>query len=131
MNRLRDQGIDGIFAPNESSASGMLEALRSLGLNRKVHLVGFDSSPPLLQAVSEGDIDALVVQDPYRMGYLGVWTMVQHLEGKNVAPDGQKIQSTGEHVITKLNVESDRTKELFDPAFQAKRKIDAPSHPKN
>src|SRR5207245_1674087 len=103
LNRLRDQGIDGIFAPNESSASGMLEALRSLGMNEKVRFVGFDSSEPLLQAVSEGNIDALVVQDPYRMGYLGVWTMVQHLEGKDVTPDGKKVQSTGEYVITKAN----------------------------
>src|SRR5438132_12617404 len=36
LNNLRDKGIDGIFAPNESSASGMLNAMRSLGLNKKV-----------------------------------------------------------------------------------------------
>src|SRR5262249_34091112 len=64
VNRLRDQ-IDGIFAPNESSASGMLDALRSLDLNRKVRLMGFDSSGPLLQAVREGDVDGLILQDPY------------------------------------------------------------------
>src|SRR5262249_36088190 len=106
LNGLADQGIDGIFAPNESSATGMLKALQSLRLNEKVHLIGFDSSEPLLQAVHDGDIDGLIVQDPYRMGYLGVWTMVQHLEGVDVAPDGQKELNTGETVITRDNLEA-------------------------
>src|SRR5262249_11008156 len=70
LNRLRGRRIDGIFAPNESSANGMLDALRSLGLNGQVRLAGFDSSEPLLQAVREGDIDGLILQDPYKMGYL-------------------------------------------------------------
>src|SRR5262249_53342639 len=74
LNSLRDKGVDGIFTPNESSTSGFLEALRSLNMNKQVRLVGFDASEPLLQALTEGDLDALIVQDPYRMGYLGVWT---------------------------------------------------------
>ena len=48
-----------------------------------------------MQALAEGDLDGLIVQDPYRMGYLGVWTMVQYLEGYNVAPDGKKEQLFG------------------------------------
>lgn len=123
LNSLQDQGIDGIFAPNESSATGMLRALQSLRLNKKVKLVGFDSSPPLLQAVAEGDIDGLVLQDPYRMGYLGVWTVVQHLEGKNVAPDGNKVLGTGEYLVTRENLEDPSTRELFTPELQLKRKI--------
>jgi len=127
LNGLQDQGIDGIFAPNESSATGMLKALQSLGLNKKVRLVGFDSSEPLLQAVQDGDIDGLIVQDPYRMGYLGVWTLVQHLEGKDVAPAGEKEQSTGEYLVTKQNLDEVATRELFDPGIQAKRTVQAPA----
>jgi len=129
LNNLRENGIDGIFAPNESSASGMLLALRSLGLNKRVHLLGFDSSAPLVDALSEGNIDALVLQDPYRMGYLGVWTLVQHLEGKNVSPDGNKTLSTGEYVVTRENLHDPKTRELFDPQSQKQRKIDVPSFP--
>jgi ribose transport system substrate-binding protein len=127
LNNLRDKGIDGIFAPNESSASGMLLALRSLGLEKQVRLVGFDSSAPLVDALRDGSIDALILQDPYRMGYMGVWTLVQHLEGKNVSPDGNKIQSTGEYVVTRENLDEDRTRQLFDPALQAQRRIEVPS----
>jgi ribose transport system substrate-binding protein len=126
LNSLKDEGIDGIFAPNESSATGMLKALQSLGLNKKVRFVGFDSSEPLLQAVQEGDMDGLIVQDPFKMGYLGVWTLVQHLEGKNVSPDGNKVLHTGEHVITRENLDTIATRELFDPELQKKRKIELP-----
>jgi ribose transport system substrate-binding protein len=126
LNNLRDKGIDGIFAPNESSASGMLAALRSLGLNKKVTLVGFDSSAPLVDALREGDINALILQDPYRMGYLGVWTLVHHLEGYEVAAGGKKIQSTGEYVVTRANLDAQSTRELFEPELQPQRKIDAP-----
>jgi ribose transport system substrate-binding protein len=126
LNNLRDKGIDGIFAPNESSTSGMLNAMRSLKLNRQVRLVGFDSSAPLLDALRDGEVDGLVIQDPYRMGYLGVWTMVQHLEGYDVAPDGKKVQSTGEYVVTRDNLDAPETREKFDKDLQAKRKIDVP-----
>lgn len=126
LNRLRDKEIDGIFAPNESSAAGMLAALRSLQLNKKVKLVGFDSSAPLVDGVRNGDVEALILQDPFRMGYLGVWTLVQSLEGYDVCPDGKRVQSTGENVITKANIDSDSTRELFEAEFQNKRKIDPP-----
>ncbi len=130
LTSLSDRGIDGIFAPNESSAQGMVSALRNLGLNKKVKLVGFDSSPPLLQAVKDGDIEALIVQDPYKMGYLSVWTLVLYLEGYNVAPDGQKVQSTGEFVLTRANLEDRASKERFDAAFQKERKMEVPNYPK-
>jgi ribose transport system substrate-binding protein len=128
INRLRDQ-IDGIFAPNESSASGMLDALRSLGMNQKVRLMGFDSSGPLLQAVREGDVDGLILQDPYKMGYLGVWTLVHYLQGYDVAADG-KVLGTGEHVITRDNLDDASTEELYDPEFQQRRVIEAPRYTK-
>ena len=128
LNNLKAKGIDGIFAPNESSANGMLDALRGLDLNKKAHLMGFDSSEPLLQAVREGDMDGLILQDPYKMGYQGVWTLVHHLEGQDVEPGVHKV-STGEYLITRANVLEDEpgqpfdgaTRRLFDPEAQEQR----------
>jgi ribose transport system substrate-binding protein len=120
LSTLRDQEIDGVFAPNESSAGGMLAALRSLKLNRKVKLVGFDSSPNLIDALREGSIDALVLQDPYRMGYLGVWGLVHHLEGCDVAAKG-KYLPTGERLVTRANLESEEIQALFREELQARR----------
>ncbi|HEY1381008.1 MAG TPA: substrate-binding domain-containing protein [Gemmataceae bacterium] len=131
LNQFRDQDgnptIDGIFCCNESSAEGMLDSLRSLGMERKVKLVGFDSGEPLMQAVAAGTIDALILQDPYRMGYLGTWTMVQHLRGYEVVsePDPHYL-STGEFVITKDNVRTEQTLGLYDKDAQARRTIVLP-----
>jgi ribose transport system substrate-binding protein len=133
LNQFRDAAgnptIDGIFCCNESSAEGMLDSMRSLGLERKIKLVGFDSGEPLMQAVAEGTIDALILQDPYRMGYLGTWTLVQHLPPRNnevvTQPDPHYL-STGEFVITKENVLSEQTLGLYDPEVQARRKIELP-----
>jgi ribose transport system substrate-binding protein len=126
--RLKDK-VDGIFAVNESSTSGLLNALRSQGLNKKIRLVGFDSAEPLLDAVEQGDVDGLVVQDPYRMGYLGVWTMVRHLEGDDVSAGGKNL-STGEYLLTKENLHSTKTRERFDADLQTKRTIELPTFKK-
>ena len=124
--------IDGIFAPNESSASGVLDVLRSLDLHRKVRLMGFDSSQPLLQAVAEGEVDGLILQDPYYMGFLGTWTLVRYLEGDDVTFGGKELEkSTGEYLITAENVHDPATLEKFDPVYQAKRRIVVPRFPKN
>lgn len=130
MNRLRDR-IDGIFAPNESSASGMLETLRSLGLNQKVRLMGFDTSDPLLQGIQSGDLDGVIAQDPYRMGYLGVWTLVHHLKGDDVNAGGtQRNLGTGEYVITKDNLNDPEMQALIRPDLQRQRKMEPPVFPK-
>ncbi|HZT81105.1 MAG TPA: substrate-binding domain-containing protein [Gemmataceae bacterium] len=120
LNNLRDEEIDGIFTPNESSTGGMLAALRSLKRQGKVRLVGFDSSPNLLDALDEGNLDGLVLQDPYRMGYLGVWSLVHHLEGYDVAAAG-KYLPTGERVVTKENLHSEEVQALFREDLQAQR----------
>src|SRR5262245_10949542 len=123
LNQFRDR-VDGIFCVNESSADGMLNALRSLNLVRNVKLMGFDSSEPLLQAVEKGEVDGLILQDPYRMGYLGTWAIVQHLRGQEI--DGPLDYSTGEYVITRENVRQQSTLELHDPVVQAARTIATP-----
>ncbi len=92
---------DGVFCPNESSTDGMLQALRKEGVTGQVKFVGFDASPPLIEALKQGEIDALVVQDPYKMGYLGVQTLVAHLRGETVEP----LIDTGVQVVTRENVD--------------------------
>lgn len=84
LDRLRE--ADGIFCPNESSTQGMLLALRKAGLAGKKTFVGFDTSPFLLQALDRGEVDALVAQNPRRMGYLGVVAAVRQLRGEPVEP---------------------------------------------
>jgi ribose transport system substrate-binding protein len=129
LTRFQNNPPDGIFAVNESATSGLLNEMRSQGLNKKIHLMGFDSSEPLLQALKEGDVDGLIVQDPYRMGYLGVWIMVQHLEGYDVSAGGRDL-STGENVVTRGNLDDEATRGLFNPDVQKKRTIKPPEFKK-
>lgn len=104
-------GIDGIFCPNESTSFAMLRVLQDNRWAGKVRFVGFDASDSLVDGLSTGAIDGLVVQDPVRMGYLGVKTMVAHLKGQPVEP---RID-TGVHVVTHDNMNQPEMKALIHP----------------
>jgi ribose transport system substrate-binding protein len=104
-------GIDGIFCPNESTTFGMLLALEKAGLAGKMKFVGFDSSSKLIEGVRQGHIDGLVLQDPFKMGYLAVKTMTQHLKGEKVDP---RID-TGATFVTRQNIDQPEIRELLAP----------------
>jgi ribose transport system substrate-binding protein len=106
--------IDGIFCPNASTAYGMLQALRRQRLTGEVTYIGFDAEPELVEGLREGDIDGLVVQNPVQMGYLGVITMMQVLEGKEV----EKRIDTGVHFIEQDDLEKPELKEVIDPDIE-------------
>lgn len=82
LPQLRE--ADGVFCAQESASVGMLLALRREALLERLVFVGFDSSPTLVEALRAGEIDALVVQDPARMGRLTVEAAVAHLDGRAV-----------------------------------------------
>lgn len=73
--------VDGIFCCNESTTFGMLRALQDSKLAGKVKFVGFDSSRMLVNALENGEIHGLILQDPFKMGYLGVKTIYAFLNG--------------------------------------------------
>jgi len=106
--------IDGIFCPNESTAFSMLGALVDSGLAGKVKYVGFDSSERLVKGLLSGHIHGLVLQDPINMGYLGVKTLVEHLQGKKV----EKEIDTGSEVATPQNMNDPKMKNLLEPDFK-------------
>jgi ribose transport system substrate-binding protein len=103
--------INGVFCPNESTTLGMLRAFEDNGWAGKLHFVGFDASSILVKGVRDGHIDALVLQDPIKMGYLGVKTMVAHLRGENV----DKRIDTGVTLVTHDNLDQPAMKDLVEP----------------
>ena len=107
VDKLKE--ANGIFCPNESSTFGMLLALRQMNLAGKIRFVGFDTSPPLIEALRSGEIDALVAQDPTLMGYQGVKTLVAKLQGKDVP----KTIDTGVRLITRDNLNTPEIKKLL------------------
>ena len=104
--------VNGVFACNESGAAGMLLALQDAGLaGGKVKFVGFDSGETLNTALLAGDIQGLVVQNPMRMGYLGVKSMVAILRGQKVEPR----VDTGVGFVTKANFDSPEMADIVRP----------------
>lgn len=103
--------IDGIFCVNESTTFGMLRALQDAGLAGKVKYVGFDSSAKLVEAMGKGEIHGLVLQNPMKMGYLGVKTLVAHLQGTPV----DKRVDTGVTLVTPENMNEPAVKDLLMP----------------
>ncbi len=113
LNRFGRE-VDGIFCPNETTTIVMTKALRELGrAGGKVKMVGFDAGSQSVIDMEKGDVQGLVVQNPMKMGYLGVMTMVEHLEGKPV----QKRIDTGVRLITPENMGSQEVQELLHPPF--------------
>ncbi len=107
--------LAGVFCPNESSAFGMLLALRARGMAGKVKFVGFDSSEAVVDAMKKGEIAGLVLQNPIRMGYLGVQAAIEALDGKKV----ETRIDTGAMLVTPENMEKAEVMELLRPDFKA------------
>ncbi len=103
--------IHGVFCPNESTTFGMLRALQDAGLAGSVIFIGFDSSKKLVEALENGQIHGLVLQNPFKMGYLGVKTMAAHLDNQPV----EKRIDTGVALVTKDNVNDPDIKAVLTP----------------
>ncbi len=73
--------LNGVFASSEPSSVGTSLALKSRGLAGRVKFVAFDASDTMVDDMKAGVIDAMVVQDPYKMGYEAVKTLVDKLHG--------------------------------------------------
>lgn len=110
LNRYGDD-LDGLFTPNESSTAGTLLALEDAGKAGDIRFLGFDTSELFVKAMRAGELQGIVVQNPYRMGTLGVETMVDHLLGKKIAP---RID-TGVTLITSANLDTPEAQKLLHP----------------
>jgi ribose transport system substrate-binding protein len=95
--------LDGVFASNQPTAEGLYNAIKALkakGVEVTAKVVGFDNSELLIAGLKSGIFDALVVQDPEKMGYLSVKAVVDAINKKPV----EAVIDTGVTVFTKENV---------------------------
>ena len=109
--RAATGGVTGIFCPNESTTFGMLRALQDARLAGKIRFVGFDTSDKMVQALRDGELDALVLQNPFNMGYLAVKTLVGHIHGEKV----ERHIDTGATLVTKENMDQPEIRERLQP----------------
>jgi ABC-type sugar transport system substrate-binding protein len=111
LNKYQER-VTGIFAVCEPNANGVLGALENTGLAGKVKALVFDPSPALIKGMVDGKVHGIVLQDPVTMGYLGVKTIVAHLDGNKV----EKRIVTGEYIATPENMDSESMRKLLEPA---------------
>jgi ribose transport system substrate-binding protein len=114
LNRYGKE-VNGIFGPCEPVANGIIMALRNVGKGGgAVKVIGFDAGTQTIEAMKKGDVQGIIVQNPVRMSYLAVKTMVEHLQGKPV----EKRIDTGVYVVTPENMDTPEMKELLYPPLE-------------
>lgn len=106
--------LAGVFADNESSSAGALQALRGRKA-RGVKLVAFDASDQLIEALREGTIDSLVVQNPFRMGYEATRAIGLKLRGE--APP--RTVDSGATLVRREDLERPEVRALLYPDIKA------------
>src|SRR6185436_4867224 len=75
-------GLAGMFASSEAASIGAIQAIRSRNLSTKVKLITFDSSDLHIEALRDGTINLMLVQDPFRIGYEAVKSLAEKLSGR-------------------------------------------------
>ncbi len=105
----RNKDVQGFYACNAPTAVAALQALQSQ--NRpEIKMVGFDAEKALIDGLKAGQIDALIVQNPYKMGYEGVKAVAMAIKGEPV----EKKIDTGVTVVTKDSLDKPEVKALLN-----------------
>lgn len=112
---LSNPDLVGIFADNNTTGSGVAKVLSETGKQDAIVAIAFDSDPQEVEALRSGALKALVVQDPYGMGYKGVDSVVKALAGEKLPA----YVDTGANIVTKANMEQETFKNLLDPLSRA------------
>ncbi len=107
----KNPGLNGIFAANDQSATGAAQAVINAGLSGKVNIVGWDASAPEQADVMSGAISALVLQNPFKMGYDSVKAMVLSLRGGPAVA----TEDTGVSFVTPANLTSSQIVAALTP----------------
>ncbi|NUQ88468.1 MAG: ABC transporter substrate-binding protein [Glycomyces artemisiae] len=104
--------LKGVFAANEPSVLGAVQAIEAAGRTGEIAVIGWDAAPDEVGALRAGQIDALVVQNPFAMGYYGVASMVEHLrEGAPMAS-----ADTGVTFVTAENIDTEEVQAVLEPS---------------
>jgi ribose transport system substrate-binding protein len=103
--------LGGIFASSEAASLGSIQAIRSRDLSGKVKLVTFDSSDTHVEALREGTVDIMLVQDPVQLGYEAVKSLAQKLRGQSPA----HRMEIPVRVIVKADLDQPAVRALLSP----------------
>jgi ribose transport system substrate-binding protein len=103
--------LRGIFADNLIQCQGAGQAIAENKKGDTIKLVCFDADDKLIGFLKDGTVAALVLQDPYRMGYDGIKTGLAASKGEKVPAD----VDTGANLVTKANMGGAKEQALLFP----------------
>ncbi len=104
--------LNGIFGSNEPSVIGAAQAVKQRHLSGKIVMVGWDAAPDEIAALRSGEISALIVQNPFRMGFDSVIAMTEHIR-KGVSVSNE---DTGVYVVTRQNMNQPAYSAILSPS---------------
>jgi ribose transport system substrate-binding protein len=113
---LSNPDIVGVFADNNTTGDGAARVVTESGKKDSIIAVAFDSDPQEVEGLKSGAMKALVLQDPYGMGYRGVESVLKAIAGEKLPA----YVDTGANVVTKANMDQERMQQLLNPAARAK-----------
>lgn len=104
----------GIFAVNDYTGVGVAEAVKKAGVQDTVMVVAFDADKRELEALRSGVIKALIVQDPFGMGYKGVDYALKAIEGASLP----RFVDTGVAIVTQENMDDREIETHYNPILK-------------
>jgi len=111
---LANPDLVGFFADNNHTGDGVARVIEERGLQEDIIAVAYDSDPQEIDALRNGSLKALIVQDPHGMGYKGVMFAFMAINGEPLP----SYFDTGVYVITKENLE--KSMWILDPFTRKK-----------
>ncbi len=102
--------IVGFFSAAAPIAVGIAQAVKAKGLEEQIEIITFDPSPEVLPLFEDGTIDAIIAQDPYRMGYEGVAAIDAFINGETIENPMIELAPV---LITPENVDTDEVQALL------------------
>lgn len=108
--------IKAIFGAEERAAVGAAQAVERAGLTDQVNVYGWDAAPDEIQELKAGNIEAILVQDPFKMGYDSVEAAVRIARGGEA-----KSADTGSKLVTKENLDSPEVRRVLEPSCERRR----------
>lgn len=104
--------LNGLFASNEPNVIGAATVLEENRLAGKIKLIGFDAADAEIDDLKKGTVQALIVQDPFKMGYEGIKALAMLVRGQGTP---EKRIDTGAKVVTKENLDTPEMQKLVYP----------------
>lgn len=108
---LANQDLIGIFGDNNHMGDGIAKSIEQNNIGDKILTYAFDSDDTEIQAIQNGHLTGIVVQDPFGMGYNGVLAVVSKLENKDIPHD--VVSETT--LVTKENIQEAAVQKLLYP----------------